>query len=156
MPLPSASVDLSHRAPVLCPGLLTRSADRRAFLAVAQRGDTIRGDASGNEVVLRRGGAAVAQCQVVLARAALVGVTFDRHADVAVLLQPLGLPVQGGAGFGGQVHLIVAEEDPVAGIGREVLLRTRSARNTGAAIHRTPGTSGAPSPAGASRTIRLQ
>src|SRR4051812_22926150 len=147
---PGASVHHRHRAPVLRPGLLSGSADRRAFLAVAESGDTVGGDAAGGQVVLHRGGAAVAQRQIVFARAALVGVAFDRHADIAVLLEPLGLPVQGRARFGAEIDLIVAEEDAVADIGREVLLGTGTTRNIGAAIHRPP------SAAGASRTTSAQ
>src|SRR5258708_2450119 len=76
------SVDDRHAAPVLGPGRLGRADDRRTFLAVADRRDASGRDAEGNEDVLHRGGAALAQRQIVFARAAFVAMALDRDRHV--------------------------------------------------------------------------
>ena len=73
--------DHRHRPPVLSPGQVVRAWHLRPLLAVGERAQAGGRNAERREIVLRRIGAAVAQCQVVLARAALVGVALyeDDH-----------------------------------------------------------------------------
>src|SRR6185312_10207908 len=85
-------------------------------------------------------GAALAEGEVVFARATLVAMPLDRDGDVSVPLHPLGLALQDLLALGGDVGAIVREEDPVAGRRRQVLLRAR--RITGGA-RADPGGSGA-------------
>src|ERR1700730_15539171 len=64
------------------------------LLTVADRLDPRRRDALGDQVLTRGVGAAFAERQVVLARAALVAMALDGDRIVGVFLQPLGLTVQ--------------------------------------------------------------
>src|SRR5512147_587909 len=66
-------------AAILRPGRLAVAWIVRPLLAVADGLDAVRRDAEGNQVVLDRGRAPVAERQVVLAGAALVAMTLDGH-----------------------------------------------------------------------------
>ena len=70
--------DDRHGAAVLRPGGLVVAGIGRPLLAIGDRQHAIWRDAERDQIVLDRIGPAVAQRQVVLARAALVGVTLDR------------------------------------------------------------------------------
>src|SRR5579883_671508 len=94
-------VDDRHAATVLRPGRLVRADHRRTLLAVADRRHAIRRDAERDEHVLHRGGATLAESQVVLARAALVAMAFDRDCHVGVLLKPVGLLLEDLTTLGG-------------------------------------------------------
>src|SRR3546814_287454 len=86
-PIPPAQVTLvdgGDAATVLSPGGLVAAEHRRTLLAVADRRDPVGRDARGNQVALHAGGAALAQGQVVLAGAPLVGMTLDGHRHVRV------------------------------------------------------------------------
>src|SRR4029079_10977588 len=91
-------------------------------LAVGNRTHAAGLDAARCEIVadcLRAGGA---ERDVVFARAALVGVAFDREGVVAVLLQPLRLLVERGARGRREFGGIGFEEDAVADVDDEILL----------------------------------
>src|SRR3546814_1826135 len=64
-------------------------------------------DALARQIVLGGVGAAIAQSEVVFAGAALVGVAFDRDANLRILGEPCGLGVQRGGR--GAVQLIAVE-----------------------------------------------
>src|SRR5258706_1943155 len=66
----------------------------RELLAVADRAQAIGGDAQRHEIGARRDRAALAQCQIVLGRPALIAVTFDRYGPAWVLLQKRRVLVQ--------------------------------------------------------------
>src|SRR6187455_3213778 len=67
-----------HVAAVLGPAALVRAERDRAFLAVAERGDAPCRDTARGEIVLGGVGAAIAQREIILARAALVAMALDR------------------------------------------------------------------------------
>src|SRR5208282_1585740 len=96
------SVDDHHVATVLRPRGLVRADHRRTLLAVADGGNPPGLDAKGRQILLGGGGAALAERQVVLARAALVAVTLDGHGVLRILLQPLGPLLDLRAGVGPQ------------------------------------------------------
>src|SRR5439155_627800 len=75
------------RAAVLAPAVFARLAAQEPFLAVADDRDPVRPDALGDEVVHRRARAPIAQREVVLGRAALVGVPLDENLPLGVGLQ---------------------------------------------------------------------
>src|SRR5690606_3126511 len=77
-------------------------------------------DAQRDEVVARRGGAALAEAEVILAGAPLVAMALDRRRDLRILLQPPGPALHGVAGVGLQLVLVEIEEDAVADAGDEV------------------------------------
>src|SRR5262244_3938025 len=68
----------------------------RALLAVGDRPYAVGIDAARDQVVAGHLGAAGAERDVVLARAALVGMTFDGEGVLVVVLQPLRLLVERG------------------------------------------------------------
>src|SRR5262249_31593082 len=117
------SVDGRHAAPILRPRGFVGADHRRTLLAVADGRDAIRRDAERDEHVLHRLGAALAEREVVLPRAALVAMTFDRHRAVGVLLHPGRLLLKDLARLRSDVGLVEGEIDAVAGRRREVLLR---------------------------------
>jgi hypothetical protein len=70
-------------------------------------------------------GAAFAQRDIVIARAALVGVTFQRDADGRVALKPLGLAAQRRLVLRIDIILVEVEEDAVGRhAGDEIFLRS--------------------------------
>src|SRR5262249_28748579 len=88
------SIYRRHRAAVLRVCVLAGAGHRRALLAVADRRQARGRDAERHQHILRRLGAALAERQIVFPRAALVAMTLDRHADIRVAAQPLGLALQ--------------------------------------------------------------
>src|SRR5215467_7209559 len=84
--LPSVRDSLLHEshgqgcATIEAPRLLTRVVVLRPLLAVADRLQAIGADAAAHEIVLHRGGAALAEGEVVLRRADVARVSFDLHA----------------------------------------------------------------------------
>ena len=75
--------------PVPLPGALVVTEDEGALLPVGDGRHPIGGDAGGDEVILHRLGAALAQAEVVLGGAPLVGVALDEElAPVLPLSQP--------------------------------------------------------------------
>src|SRR5690606_40455964 len=86
-------------AAVLRPAALAGLGADRAFLAVADHAEL----AGGTAVGLQRGGhgvaAALAQAQVVLAAAALVGIAFQAQARGRAIAQVLGVAGHGGLEF---------------------------------------------------------
>src|SRR6185436_20498405 len=111
-----------HRAAVLRPARYVVADRDRAFLAVGNGAHAAGLDAAGRQIVADRLGAAGAERDVVFARAALVGMAFDREGVVAVLLQPMRLLVERGARLHRQLSGIGFEEHAVADVNDEVLL----------------------------------
>src|SRR5204863_3777253 len=87
-----------------------------------------------------RFGAPGAKRDVAFARAALVGVAFDREGVTVVIAQPLRLLVERRAGLIGKLGGIGVEENAVADIDDEILL---TARNCGAGQRALVGLFGA-------------
>src|SRR5262245_9159787 len=137
-----ASVDHQHAAAVLRPRGLVRAEDGGALLAVADRRHAAGVDALRDEVVLRRGGAALAEPEVVLARAALVAVTLDRRGRVRVLLQEGRPALDLAARLRLQLRLVVVEEHAVADFAAEDLLPRALARRGGRGRSRGAGARG--------------
>src|SRR6185312_7289773 len=108
------SVDDRHTAAVLRPGGLVRAEHGGTLLAVADRLDAVGRDAQRHQRIAYRRRAALAEGEVVLARAALVAMTLDRHRHVRIFLQPLGLTLQRGPALGLDRRLVEVEEDAVA------------------------------------------
>src|SRR3546814_7903524 len=110
----------SSDATILGPSILARRGAGRALFAVADHRDL----AAGTTVGLQRGryliGAALAEAQVVVAAAALVGVAFQGHARGRTVTQVLGVAGHRGLEFRTQRVLVQVEVDHAlaqAGIG---------------------------------------
>src|SRR5579864_2647209 len=108
------SVDAGDGVAVLRPGLLVVARHRRPLLAIADGLDAGGIDAERDQSLLRRIGAALAEAQIVLARAALVAIAGDRDADAGVGLQELGLARQDLLRLRRDVAAVEGEEHPVA------------------------------------------
>src|SRR6185295_20096088 len=89
-------------AAVLRPAALLALGADRPLLAVGERAQARVRDAERGEVVLDRVGAALAERQVELVRAALVGVAFDQELKLRRALEQVGVARQAVAGFVGQ------------------------------------------------------
>ena len=85
------------RPAVLGPGAFVGAERLGPFLAVADHRHPTGGDSARLEIVLRRIGAPVAQSEIIIPGAALVGMALDRDPDGRVALEPLGLGVEGRA-----------------------------------------------------------
>src|SRR6266581_1713688 len=107
----AATDDLELIAPVLRPGGFVMSVHERLLLAPGLRLDATRVDPVAHEVLLRRLGAAVAERQVVLVRAALVAVAADADLELRVRLQNGDLLVEGPGVLRADVRLVVVEVD---------------------------------------------
>src|SRR5262249_19659891 len=101
----------------------------RALLAVRDGAHAVRVDAARHQILADRLGAAGAARGVVLARAALAGLTPAGEAVLRIVLPPLRLLVERRPRLRGQLGRVDLEEDAVAHIDHEVL---RAARNRGA------------------------
>src|SRR5260221_11654593 len=92
-------------------------ADRiRTLLAVADGLDARRRNALGDQVLARRVGAALAEGEVVLARAALVAMAGDGDRVIGVLLQPFGLTVERRPSVVADGRHVGVEEHPVTDV----------------------------------------
>src|SRR3546814_4560300 len=78
-------------ATVLGPAILARRGAGRALFAVADHRDLAAGTTVGLQRGRHRIGAALAEAQVVVAAAALVGVAFQGHARGRTVTQVLGV-----------------------------------------------------------------
>src|ERR1051325_9120718 len=76
--------DREVRAAVLLPAVLAALAAERTLLAIAHGAQPLGADAEGRQVLLGGVGAPVAQRQVVVVGAALVGVAFDGEDEFRV------------------------------------------------------------------------
>ncbi len=92
-----------HRAAVLRPAGDVVADRDRPFLAVGDRLHALGRNAACREIFARGGGAAGAERDVVFARAAFVGMAFDRDRVIGVLLQPRRLLVAASGGRVGQM-----------------------------------------------------
>ena len=72
---------------------------RRPFLAIGDGSDTARTDARRDEVVLYRRRPTFAEGEIVLARAALVGMALDGDRDGAAPQEHRGLPIERALGL---------------------------------------------------------
>ena len=81
-------VNDGHATAVLRPGSLVRGRNRRPFLAEADRSDPVGIDAKRDKIFARRIRPALAQGQVVLAGATLIGMTFDDYLVGRISLEP--------------------------------------------------------------------
>src|SRR5690242_19607178 len=80
--------------PVLLPARFVVLGAERMLLAPAHCLDAIAGNSERNEILLRRIRAPLPQSEVVLFRAALVAVAFERHADLRIRTQALCILLQ--------------------------------------------------------------
>src|SRR6266851_8946843 len=78
------SIDGGNAPAVLRIGRIIRMRDLRALLSIADRRDPRARDPGRREYVLHGLSPAFAERQIVLARAALVAMTLDRDADIAI------------------------------------------------------------------------
>jgi len=76
----------------------------------------------GNEEFARGGGTPCREGDVVFARSALIGMAFNLHRNIAILLEPGGLAAERFLRFRGERRLVDQEVDAVANIDGEVLL----------------------------------
>src|SRR5208282_66623 len=118
-------VDDRHAAAVLRPGRFVVTDHRRAFLAVADGSDAAGGDAERDQRAFHRVGAAIAEREVVFARAAVVAMAFDRDFHVLIFLEPGCLALKRLLAFRLDVRLVEVEEDAIADVLDEILARTR-------------------------------
>src|SRR5207302_4616510 len=70
--------------------------------------------------------AALAESEIVLARAAFVAMALDRDRHIRIAAQPLGLVLQRLLAFRRNIGLIIGKEHAIAGGRGEILLRSRS------------------------------
>src|SRR5471030_412943 len=120
-----------HAATVAGPGAFVGADDFRPFLAVADGLNAVGGQALRNQVLADGRRAALAQCEVVLTRAALVAMAFDGDLVVRVLLQPSSLLVQGRPAVGSDRRHVGVEVNAVTDILPEVGNRAGRDRRTG-------------------------
>src|SRR6185437_11784069 len=117
-----ASANRRDRVAVLSPSLLVRALRGRTILAVADRAHAVGGDALGLQIGRSSVRAAIAQCEVVLFRAALIAVAGDLHLHAAVLREPGSLLVQGRMRIRAEAGLVEIIEDAIADVGDQVFL----------------------------------
>src|SRR5262245_33075103 len=82
-------------------------------------------NAAGSEIIAHRLRPPSAKRDVVLARAALVGMTFNGEGVLVVNLQPLRLLLQRGNRLRGEFGRVGFEEHPIADVDHEILLAAR-------------------------------
>src|SRR5580692_7048542 len=120
-----ARVQHRDRAAVLRPARNVVADRDRALLAVGDGTHPARIDAARGHEGADRLGAACAECDVVLAGAALVRMTFDGEGVARIGLQPLHLFLQGCDRLRAQIGLVALEKHAVADIDHEILLASR-------------------------------
>src|SRR5690606_18771104 len=121
----SARRNDGHSAAVLAPAALAGVEANRTLFAVGHRVEAARIDAEAHKVILRSISATTAKSEVVLARAALVSMTFKREGQVRIEFHPCSLTLQGRTGVVAQGRAVGVEEDAVANIGHQIFLRAR-------------------------------
>src|SRR5581483_4369584 len=120
------------RAAILRPAGNVVANRNRTLLAVGNRPHALAGYAARHQIFAHRLGAAGAERDVVLARAALVGVAFDGEVVAVVVAEPLRLLVERGARLLGELRRIGFEENAIADVNDEILLAARC----GSSAHR--------------------
>jgi hypothetical protein len=96
------------------------------FLAVRNRSHARSVDAASGQVIAGDLRTTSPERNVVFARTALVGMTFDRDRVLRILLQPVGLLDERLRCFRRQLNRIRREVDDIADVLREVSLRSWS------------------------------
>ncbi len=115
----------------------------RALLTVAHEREAVGSDALGDQIIDRGLGATLAECEVVLVRAALVAVTLDEHERVAVRAQPRRARLERLGGVEADVRLVVIEVDVgQPGDVSEVLRRGKRAGRGNRGLRRRRGRGG--------------
>src|SRR6202163_5002057 len=94
---------------ILLPAAFVALRAEGLFLAEADRGQAVGGNAQGDEILLHGSGAAVPECQVVFRRAALVAVPFDGHAKLRIVAQEVRGLGKSFAGIGADIGFIEIE-----------------------------------------------
>ena len=129
-------VDDGDRTAVLRPGGFVMTVNGRALLAVADGLEATGIDTEGDQRVLGRGRTTLAEGEVVLARAALVGMAFDREGQRDVLLGEVSLATEDRLRIAADVRLVEREEHPVTDLLGQFLLRgERATRRRGLGDH---------------------
>src|SRR3954469_5438776 len=100
--------------------------DLGTLLAVADRRDAPGRYAGGDQYILHSLGAALAEGEIVFARAAFVAMALDRDRDIRIAPQPLRLALQRLLAFRRNIGLVIGKEHAIAGGRGEILLRSRS------------------------------
>src|SRR5262245_32606738 len=100
----------------------------RALLAEGYGLDSACADAVAREVAPHRHGPLRTEREVVFARAALIGVAFDRDPILRILAEPIGLIGEDPLGLAGQGRAVHLEAHHVADIDGEIPLRAWGCR----------------------------
>lgn len=103
----------------------------RPFLTERDNLDSVGADAEGDQKVFRRIGPAFAECQVVFAGTAFVGVSFEDDINAAMTFQPGGLLLKLAASVAGKIGLVKSEENPIADIDDKVTACSRRDAKSG-------------------------
>src|SRR5262249_55956983 len=115
-----------HRATVLRPARNIIADSNRTFLAVGDRPHALWLDTARSQIITRRLRTTRAERDVVLARAAFVGMAFDRElAVLAVIHQPLRLLVERRTRLRRKLRRVGFEKYAVTHVDDKVLLASR-------------------------------
>src|SRR5271169_899608 len=117
------TVQHSLRATVLRPAGDVVAHRDRPFLAVGDGPHPGSADAVRGQIRLHRGSTARTERNVVLPRAALVGMAFDRYRVLRILIEPNGLLAQDILPFAGQGRAVDLEMNDIADIRGKILSR---------------------------------
>src|ERR1700723_2938005 len=115
-------IDKVATAVLLPTGLVFFQAER-FLLAVADGLDAAGVDSGGGQGIFYRAGALIAQRQVVFGRAAVVAVSFNRKADVRVLVEEEHVGLNGSLLIATNVGLVVVEVNVLDSAPKEVFFR---------------------------------
>src|SRR5581483_5094104 len=108
--------------------LLVGVGAERLLFAVADGLDAVGADAGLHQGLLDGVGAVIAQCQVVLGRAAFVAVPLDGELNVGVLREELSVALQRGLLVGTNVVLVIVKEDIFDVLSEQFFFRGRRLR----------------------------
>src|SRR5580704_14006799 len=97
------------RPAVLLPAVFRGSSAERALFSVADGLHPVRGDSERSQELLRRGGPAVTERQVVLRGAAFVAMAFNHDLDLGVGAQERRSGREGVASVGAHIRFVVIE-----------------------------------------------
>src|SRR5712691_2744034 len=112
---------------VLLPALFRVLVAERFFFTIADRFDTVGGNAGLRQSTLHCFGTAGAQCQVVLCGSAFVAVSLNRNPDTRVLAEKLSISLQRRLLIGTNIGFVIVEVDVLDRLGEQLLFRRRRA-----------------------------